>query len=203
MVELMDETRRRFRLADDAVGEFSIEIDPREADADSVALLRRLGFNRMSLGVQDFEPSVQEAVNRIQSEAQTLAVLETRAEPLGSVLDVRDLSGDLPAEGCFGVLVSMPTSTGLVREPGLLSALSDQAHALPWAEAEVRRVDVRGQKLSLRHGEIKNLDMPPMTMVFHVTDPAWLEQVKPGDRIRFQADKLNGNYTVVALERMQ
>jgi Cu/Ag efflux protein CusF len=81
--------------------------------------------------------------------------------------------------------------------------VSDQAQARPWAEAEVRRVDVRGQKLSLRHGEIQNLDMPPMTMVFHVTDPAWLEQVKPGDKIRFQADKVNGNYTVMALERMQ
>jgi oxygen-independent coproporphyrinogen-3 oxidase len=86
MVELMDETRRRFRLADDAMGEFSIEIDPREADADSVALLRRLGFNRMSLGVQDFEPTVQQAVNRIQTEAETLAVLEAaRAQGFRSV----------------------------------------------------------------------------------------------------------------------
>lgn len=86
MAELMDVTRRHFNLADDTVGEFSIEIDPREADADSVALLRRLGFNRMSLGVQDFEPSVQQAVNRIQSEAQTLAVLEAaRAQGFRSV----------------------------------------------------------------------------------------------------------------------
>jgi len=68
------------------VGEFSIEIDPREADAETVALLRRLGFNRMSLGVQDFEPAVQQAVNRIQSEAQTLAVLEAaRAQGFRSV----------------------------------------------------------------------------------------------------------------------
>jgi oxygen-independent coproporphyrinogen-3 oxidase len=86
MAELMDVTRRHFNLADDTVGEFSIEIDPREADADSVALLRRLGFNRMSLGVQDFEPSVQQAVNRIQSEAETLAVLEAaRAQGFRSV----------------------------------------------------------------------------------------------------------------------
>ncbi|MCG6863587.1 MAG: oxygen-independent coproporphyrinogen III oxidase [Chromatiaceae bacterium] len=76
MCELMDNTRRRFRLADDEIGEYSIEIDPREADAQSVALLRSLGFNRMSLGVQDFDPAVQKAVNRIQTEQETLAVLE-------------------------------------------------------------------------------------------------------------------------------
>jgi len=86
MVELMDNTRRRFRLADDEVGEYSIEIDPREVDAESVALLRRLGFNRMSLGVQDFEPAVQRAVNRTQSEEETLVVLEAaRAEGFRSV----------------------------------------------------------------------------------------------------------------------
>ena len=76
MRELMEHTRRRFRLADDDVGEYSIEIDPREADARTVVLLRDLGFNRMSLGVQDFDPGVQQAVNRIQTEEETLAVLE-------------------------------------------------------------------------------------------------------------------------------
>lgn len=57
-------------------GEYSIEIDPRKVSADTVALLAQLGFNRMSLGVQDFDPKVQQAVNRLQSEAETLAVLE-------------------------------------------------------------------------------------------------------------------------------
>ena len=86
MSELMDNTRRWFDLAADDVGEYSIEIDPREADAETVALLRRLGFNRMSLGVQDFDPRVQKAVNRIQSEAETLAVLEAaRAEGFRSI----------------------------------------------------------------------------------------------------------------------
>ena len=86
MQGLMDQTRRHFTLADDATGEFSIEIDPREADAATVALLRRIGFNRMSLGVQDFDPRVQEAVNRIQTEAQTLEVLEAaRAQGFRSI----------------------------------------------------------------------------------------------------------------------
>ncbi|WP_295386017.1 oxygen-independent coproporphyrinogen III oxidase [uncultured Thiodictyon sp.] len=86
MQGLMDQTRRHFTLADDATGEFSIEIDPREADAATVALLRRIGFNRMSLGVQDFDPRVQAAVNRIQTEAQTLEVLDAaRAEGFRSI----------------------------------------------------------------------------------------------------------------------
>jgi len=86
MVELMETTRRHFKLADDEVGEYSIEIDPREADANTIALLRRIGFNRMSLGVQDFDERVQKAVNRVQSEAETMAVLEAaRAEGFRSI----------------------------------------------------------------------------------------------------------------------
>jgi len=86
MRTLMDNTRRCFRLAADEVGEYAIEIDPREADAQTVVLLRRLGFNRMSLGVQDLEPVVQKAVNRIQTEQETLAVLEAaRAEGFRSI----------------------------------------------------------------------------------------------------------------------
>ncbi len=77
MRALMDATRARFTLRDDDQGEYSIEVDPRRVDQDTVALLRELGFNRMSIGVQDFDPAVQSAVNRIQSEAQTLVVLES------------------------------------------------------------------------------------------------------------------------------
>lgn len=76
MRALMDKTRKHFGLRDDDRGEYSIEVDPREADAEIIALLRELGFNRLSLGVQDFDPAVQKAVNRIQSEAETFAVLE-------------------------------------------------------------------------------------------------------------------------------
>jgi oxygen-independent coproporphyrinogen-3 oxidase len=86
MRELMEQTRRHFKLADDETGEFSIEIDPREAHGDTVKLLREIGFNRMSLGVQDFDPTVQKAVNRIQTEAETMAVLEAaRAEGFRSI----------------------------------------------------------------------------------------------------------------------
>ena len=75
MAELMATTAQHFHLHDNDQGEYSIEIDPREATADTIRVLRQLGFNRISLGVQDFNPRVQKAVNRIQSEEQTLEVM--------------------------------------------------------------------------------------------------------------------------------
>ncbi|MFC1750426.1 oxygen-independent coproporphyrinogen III oxidase [Pseudomonadota bacterium] len=77
MRELMAETRKHFKLHDDDAGEYSIEIDPREATDETVKVLRELGFNRMSLGVQDFDSKVQKAVNRIQTEAETMATLDS------------------------------------------------------------------------------------------------------------------------------
>ena len=76
MRDLMRHTGEHFSLLDDDSGEYSIELDPREVSGDTMSLLRSIGFNRVSLGVQDFEPDVQEAVNRIQSEEITLAVID-------------------------------------------------------------------------------------------------------------------------------
>lgn len=72
--------------------------------------------------------------------------------------------------------------------------------ALPVSEAEVRKVDKDAGKITLKHGEIKNLDMPPMSMVFQVKDKALLDKVKTGDKISFTADKVNGAYTVMSIE---
>lgn len=80
MRQLMATTRQHFNLHEDDSGEYSIEIDPREANRESVLGLRELGFNRMSLGVQDFDERVQKAVNRIQTEAETFEVLEAAHE---------------------------------------------------------------------------------------------------------------------------
>jgi len=86
MIDLVENTGRHFKLLDDDTGEYSIEIDPREADEQTIKLLRELRFNRMSLGVQDFDDNVQKAVNRIQTEKQTLEVLEAaRREGFRSV----------------------------------------------------------------------------------------------------------------------
>jgi len=76
MDELMAHLRSHFEFAPDNVGEYGIEIDPRTVTPERVHTLRQQGFNRISLGVQDFDPAVQKAVNRIQPEAETLAVMQ-------------------------------------------------------------------------------------------------------------------------------
>ena len=76
MQRLMTATREHFNLYADDTGEYSIEVDPRETNEQTIAQLRQLGFNRISLGLQDFDPAVQKAVNRIQSKEQTFAVLD-------------------------------------------------------------------------------------------------------------------------------
>lgn len=73
---VLDALRSYFPLADNFSGDFSIEIDPREADWAVMGLLREQGFNRISLGVQDFDLEVQRAVNRLQSFEQTQAIIE-------------------------------------------------------------------------------------------------------------------------------
>jgi len=75
MRAIMNKLRQRFNFVSKDEGEFSIEIDPRECDENTVAVLQEIGLNRMSMGVQDFDPIVQKAVNRIQSKAETLRVL--------------------------------------------------------------------------------------------------------------------------------
>ncbi|MDE1183446.1 oxygen-independent coproporphyrinogen III oxidase [Paraburkholderia sp.] len=75
MAELMAATRRHFTLLPDSQGEYSIEVDPREASADTISHLREIGFNRLSLGVQDFDPVVQKAINRIQPYDMTADVM--------------------------------------------------------------------------------------------------------------------------------
>ncbi len=74
--DLLTKLRASFRLRDDDLGDYSIEIDPREADWATMGLLREIGFNRVSFGVQDIEPEVQRAVNRLQSLEQTSQVME-------------------------------------------------------------------------------------------------------------------------------
>ena len=74
--DVVDTLRSHFRVSDAADRDISIELDPRVVDADDIAALGKIGFNRASFGVQDFDPAVQEAVNRIQSVEQTRAVID-------------------------------------------------------------------------------------------------------------------------------
>ena len=94
-------------------------------------------------------------------------------------------------------IVSITLAALLAAAPGAFASAHDSATL---AEGEVRKVDKEQGKVTLRHGEIKNLEMPPMTMVFRVKDAALLDKVKAGDRVRFAAEKIDGNFTVTRLE---
>lgn len=91
---------------------------------------------------------------------------------------------------------SLPT---MAQTPAAASAAT--ASAAPMAEGEVRKVDRAQARLTLRHGPIPNLDMAPMTMVFRVADPALLEGLKEGDKVKFGAERVNGLITVTTIER--
>ena len=68
-------------------------------------------------------------------------------------------------------------------------------------EGEVRRVDREAKKITLKHGPIRDVDMPAMTMAFAVKDPAMLDRVKAGDQVRFRVEKIGETYTLTAIER--
>lgn len=87
-------------------------------------------------------------------------------------------------------------STLTLATAALFAALPAYAQS---TDAEVMKIDKPQLKITLKHGEIKNLDMPPMTMVFRAQDAAMLDAVKVGDKVKFDADKVGGQYTVVRL----
>ena len=73
-------------------------------------------------------------------------------------------------------------------------------HATGLSDGEVRKVDKGAKKITIKHGPIQSLDMPAMTMVFQVKEPAMLDQVKAGDKVKFAAEKLGGALTVTRIE---
>ncbi|MES2900342.1 MAG: copper-binding protein [Pseudomonadota bacterium] len=82
-------------------------------------------------------------------------------------------------------------STGALASPAVLT------------DGEIKKVDKDASKLTIKHGELKNLEMMPMTMVFKVQDKAMLTKVAAGDKVRFAAEKINGAITVTALEAVK
>lgn len=89
-------------------------------------------------------------------------------------------------------------AAALLAATTLLPALASEMTA-----AEVRKVDKDNGKLTLKHAEIKSLDMPAMTMVFTVKDKAVLDKFKAGDKVRFKAEQSGGAYVVTAIEAAQ
>jgi Cu/Ag efflux protein CusF len=92
-----------------------------------------------------------------------------------------------------------PAPSPPAAQPASPPAAATDSAGRPWVEAEVRRVDAERQRVSLRHGPIPNLGMAPMTMVFQLRDPALLPRLRAGERIRFSADRVDGEYTVIEI----
>ncbi|MBC7683772.1 MAG: copper-binding protein [Bdellovibrionales bacterium] len=72
--------------------------------------------------------------------------------------------------------------------------------AQPQSDGEIKKVNKESGKITVKHGPLGNLDMPPMTMVFKVKDSAMMEQVKAGDKVKFTGEKLNGALTITVLK---
>ena len=154
---LMTHLRKHFNLLDDDSGDYGIEIDPREADWSTMGLLRELGFNRVSLGVQDLDPAVQRAVNRMQSLEETRAIVEA-----ARTLQYRSLNLDL----IYGLPKQTPDSFArtvdevIALQPDRLSVFN-YAHLperfLPQRRIRSEDLPSPGQKLEMLQRSIEQL----------------------------------------------
>lgn len=111
-------------------------------------------------------------------------------------------------------LLVLGTGSALAQAPAAAAAAAADSHsshppaaaASPapqgeLSEGEITRWDPRTLRLTLKHGEIKNLEMPPMTMVFRVADASVVGDLKPGDKVRFRAEQISGAYHVQRIEK--
>lgn len=96
---------------------------------------------------------------------------------------------------CMAAVLAWPAQA----QPAPAKAAQATA-ASDMTDAEVRKVDKENKKITLKHGAIKSLDMPPMTMVFQVKDAAVLDKLQPGDKIRFNATNDAGKLTVTQIQ---
>jgi Cu/Ag efflux protein CusF len=90
-------------------------------------------------------------------------------------------------------------ATGIL---ALATVALPQTATAQMADGQVTKIDESAGKITLKHGPLKKLDMDePMTMVFKVQDPAMLKQVKVGDKVKFEADRVNGQITITKIEK--
>ena len=104
-------------------------------------------------------------------------------------------------------IIALAASAALLTLPTLAAHAPQHAgeavaaSSAGYTDGEVRRVDKSAGKITLKHGAIANLEMPPMSMVFRAKDRAMLDHVKEGDKVRFKADNIGGLLTVTELEQ--
>jgi len=191
---------------------FQVEV----RDVGNTAARKRLGMpeqlgscHTATVGGYVIEGHVPAAdIHRLLKERPAALGLSVPGMPIGSPgMDGPEYKGRKDA---YDVLLVQKdgSSTSFQHHPGLprmarrdgLQRVSDDAGALPWATAEVRRIDKAAGKVALKHGEIKNLDMPPMSMVFQVRDSSQLDALQVGQKVRFQAVQDQGAYWVLKIE---
>ncbi len=100
-----------------------------------------------------------------------------------------------------GINMSKPDAMKMDSQPG--DAKNQAGSLATMTEGEVRKVDKDQGKVTLKHGEIKNLGMPGMTMIFRAQDKAMLDSLKEGDKVRFAADMVNNQLTVTQIKQSQ
>jgi Cu(I)/Ag(I) efflux system periplasmic protein CusF len=106
-----------------------------------------------------------------------------------------------PKVAVINSLVVLTLFGALMPSASAQTTTAAPAVAAEMTQAEVRKIDVENKKITLKHGEIKALDMPPMTMVFGVKEASLLDALKVGDKIQFVAEKINGNYVVTKVSK--
>ncbi len=99
-------------------------------------------------------------------------------------------------------MIIILTAFAFVVTPAMTIAPSNPAHAQALADGEVTKIDESASKITIKHGPIKKLEMDEgMTMVFRVEDPAMLKTVKAGDKIKFDVERVKGQFTVTKIEK--
>ncbi len=99
--------------------------------------------------------------------------------------------------------VTLASASVLAQPASDMSGMKSHEMKVEMSSGEVKKIDHEAQKITLKHGDIKNLDMPGMTMVFKVVDPSLLARLKTGDKVRFKAERRKGALVITAIETVQ
>lgn len=100
----------------------------------------------------------------------------------------------------LAIAFALTSAAAFAQASGQATQSSQAPSTASMSEGEVKKINKDAGKVTIKHGELKNLSMPAMTMIFRVKDPAMLDQIKVGDKINFVADQVGGQLTVTQLE---
>lgn len=98
------------------------------------------------------------------------------------------------------LLISSISGTALSEEKQVDAGTQQAPAPVEMTDGVIRKIDKTNSKITIKHGEIKNLDMPPMSMVFQVKQPELLDKVKPGDKVKFRAEKSGSAFLVTDIQ---